>query len=71
MYLHSLNVSSESDKYQAREGSSSSSARAMRRRGRVAQSIYSATPGEEVFGSIPAAAPAPYCLGRCQYNVTD
>ena len=27
-----------------------------------------ATSGQEVLGSIPA--PAPYWLGRCQYNVT-
>ena len=35
--------------------------------GAVAQSVERATPGEEVPGSIP---PAPYWLGRCQYNVT-
>ena len=37
--------------------------------GAVAQSVEHATPGEEIVGSIPAAAAAPYCLGRCQYNV--
>ena len=34
--------------------------------GAVAQSVERSTPGEEVPGSIPA----PYWLGRCQYNVT-
>ena len=35
--------------------------------GSVAQSVERSTPGEEVPGSI---SPAPYWLGRCQYNVT-
>ena len=38
--------------------------------GAVAQSVERATPGEEVTGSIPLWPPAPYWLGRCQYNVT-
>ena len=36
--------------------------------GAVAQSVESATPGQEVPGSIPAVAAR--WLGRCQYNVT-
>ena len=28
------------------------------------------TPGEKVLGSISLWPPAPYWLGRCQYNVT-
>ena len=39
--------------------------------GRVAQLVEHAVPGEDVPGSIPAVASAPYWLGRCQYNVTD
>ena len=34
--------------------------------GAVAQSVERVTPGQEVPGLIPA----PYWLGRCQYNVT-
>ena len=36
----------------------------------LAQSVERTTPSEEVLGSIPAAAAAPYWLGRCQYDVT-
>ena len=38
--------------------------------GAVAQSVERATPGDEALGSIPLWPPAPYWLGRCQYNVT-
>ena len=34
------------------------------------KSVERATPGKEVLGSIPLWLPAPYWLGRCQYNVT-
>ena len=35
------------------------------------KSVERATLGEEVLGSIPLWPPAPYWLGRYQYNVTD
>ena len=34
--------------------------------GAIAQLVERVTPGEEVLGPFPA----PYWLGRCQYNVT-
>ena len=37
--------------------------------GAVAQSVESATPGEEVLVQFPLWPPAPYWLGRCQYSV--
>ena len=36
----------------------------------MAQSVERTTPGEEVPGSVPAVADAPYWSGRCRYNVT-
>ena len=38
--------------------------------GAVAQSVESATPGEEVPGSISAVAARLLLVGRCHYNVT-
>ena len=37
--------------------------------GGVAQWVERTTPGQEVPGSIPAVAAAPYWLGWCRYNV--